>query len=152
MDSNYIAETIIGEIGAIIDYLSPEKLIQHSNKYAPWLTEATKDMIDQRNEAQKAAVASKNLDDWRQFKNLRNTAKSRMRVEKKLWEKQKLDNTKHNPSVLWQNIKGWLSWNNSGPPSQLFYLGRMITSPPDLATGVAEPLYPIPSVSNKCNS
>ena len=57
-----------------------------------------------------------------------------MRNEKKFWEKSKLDSTQHNPENLWQNIKGWLSWNKAGPPSQLFDQGKLITSPAALAT------------------
>ena len=122
------------KINNILDKLAPIKTFQVRKKYAPWLSDTTKNMIKQRNEAQKAAAESKDLDDWRHYKNLRNTVQSRVRNEKKSWEKAKLDGTQHNPSILWQNIKGWLNWNNSGPPTQLFHLGRMITSPSGLAT------------------
>ena len=110
------------------------KTFQEQKKYVPWLSDTTKNMIKQRNEDQKAATESNDLDDWRHYKNLRNTVQSRVRNEKKSWEKAKLDGTQHNPSILWQNIKGWLNWNNSGPPTQLFHLGRMITSPSGLDT------------------
>jgi hypothetical protein len=45
----------------------------------------------------------------------------------------KLNSTKHNPSTLWKNVKTWLNWNNSGPPSQLFHNGRLVNSPAGLA-------------------
>ena len=133
-DANTAASLLTIKINTILDKLAPIKTFQVRNKYAPWISDTTKNMIQQRNEAQKVAVESNNMDDWRQYKNLRNTVKSRVRNEKKYWEKGKLDSTRHNPSMLWQSIKGWLNWNNSGPPSQLFYLGRMITSPSGLAT------------------
>ena len=41
--------------------------------------------------------------------------------------------TKHNPSTLWKNVKTWLNWNNSGPPSQLFHNGMLVSSPAGLA-------------------
>ena len=82
-----------------------------------------------KNEAQKKATVSKDPDDWRNDKNLRNTATARLRSERKEWEKQKLDGAKHNPATIWKNVKSWLSWGNSGPPSKLFTNGEMLTSP-----------------------
>ena len=35
---------------------------------------------------------------------------------------------------FWRNIKGWLNWNNSGPPSQLFHLGRIVNAPASIAS------------------
>ena len=82
------------------------KTFQEQKKYVPWLSDTTKNMIKQRNEDQKAAAESKDLDDWCLYKNLRNTVQSRVRNEKKSGVKTKLDGTQHNPSILWQNIKG----------------------------------------------
>ena len=56
-----------------------------------------------------------------------------MRNEKKLWEEEKLNDTKHDPSTLWSSVKSWLSWGNSGPPSKLFQDGAIINSPAKLA-------------------
>ena len=56
-----------------------------------------------------------------------------MKQERKEWEKLKLDSTKHSPSSLWKNVKRWINWNNSGPPTQLFHQGRFINSPAGLA-------------------
>ena len=133
-DANTAGTLLTNKLSTILDKLAPIKTFQVRNKYAPWLSDRTKILIKQRNEAQKIAADSKNLDDWRLYKNLRNAAKSRMRKERKSWEKEKLDSTHHNPSSLWQNVKGWLNWTNTGPPSQLFHLGRMVTSPAALAT------------------
>ena len=56
-----------------------------------------------------------------------------MRKEKKTWEKMKLDHTKEDPSSVWKTVKSWLSWNNSGPPTQLFHEGRIVNSPAGLS-------------------
>ena len=45
----------------------------------------------------------------------------------------KLDSTKHNPSTLWKNVKGWLNWGNSGTPTQLFHDGMIVNSPAGLS-------------------
>ena len=67
------------------------------------------------------------------LKNVRNTATTKMRQEEKLWEENKLNDTKHDPSTLWSSVKSWLSWGNSGPPSKLSQDGMIITSPARLA-------------------
>ena len=61
-----------------------------------------------------------------------------MRAEKKSWEQQKLDNTQHSSSTLWQNVKSWLSWGDSGPPSKLFHDGVIIGKPARIATVMNE--------------
>ena len=94
------------------------------------LSKKTKSLLNERNQAQKVASQSKSQDDWRQFKSLRNTATAKMREEKKAWEKLKLDNTKNDPSTIWKNVKGWLNWNNSGPPTQLFHDGKVVNTMP----------------------
>ena len=38
-----------------------------------------------------------------------------------------------NVTDLWRNVKGWMGWKNSGPPTQLFYGGQIINSPENLA-------------------
>ena len=91
-------------------------------------------MLKLRDAAQATAARTKDPDDWREYKNLRNSATARMRTEKKSWEKQKLDKSQHSSSTLWKNVKSWLSWGDSGPPSKLFHNGIIINKPARLAT------------------
>ena len=51
-----------------------------------------------------------------------------------LYKKQKLDHAENSSTNLWKNIKGWLNWKTSGPPTQLFSDGSLISSPKALAT------------------
>ena len=113
--------------------MAPVRTIQVRTKYAPWLSDNTKDLIKNRNEAHKIASETKSQDDYRLYKSLRNQATAKMRQEKKAWERLKLNSTKNDPSTLWKNVKSWLNWNNSGPPSRLFHNGRMINSPAGIA-------------------
>ena len=132
-DVEQAADLLTNKLTYILDKLAPVKTFQVRNKYAPWLSDSTKQLIKERNQAQKLATETKDLDNWNHFKNLRNTARNKMKKEKKLWEEAKLNNVHHNPSTLWQNVKGWLNWTNTGPPCQLFHLGRIINSPAQLA-------------------
>ena len=127
------ADILTKKLSDILDTLAPVKTIQIRTKYAAWLSDTTKELLKFRNEAQERAAFTKDPDDWRAFKNLRNTATARLRSEKRDWEKQKLDAAKHNPATIWKNVKSWLSWGNSGPPSKLFTDGEMLTSPSRVA-------------------
>ena len=98
------AELLTRKLSGILDTMAPIRTIQVRSKYAAWLSDQTKAMMKNRDAAQSKAAQSRDPDDWRLYKNLRNSATSRMRAEKKSWEQQKLDNTQHSSSTLWQNI------------------------------------------------
>ena len=132
-DANQAAQLLTAKLTKILDTMAPIKTIQVRTKYAPWLSNSTKELLKERNSAQETASLTKDLDDWRLYKSLRNRATAKMKQEKKAWEQWKLDSTRHNPNTLWKNVKTWLNWNNSGPPSQLFHNGRLTTSPAGLA-------------------
>ena len=83
--------------------------------------------------AQKTAAQTQHADDWRLYKNLRNTVTARIRAEKASWEKQRLDYTQNSSTNLWKSIKGWLNWKSTGPPSQLLVDGVIVNSPQGLA-------------------
>ena len=123
------ADILTKKLSNILDKLAPIRTIQVHTKYAPWLPSTTKELIKKRNEAHEKAAQSKDPDDWRAYKNLRNTTTAMLRSEKKDWTRQKLDGASHNPETIWRNVKSWLSWGNSGPPSKLFIGGEMVSSP-----------------------
>ena len=132
-DANQAAQLLTYKLTVILDTMAPVRTIQVRTKYAPWLSDSTKALLKERNSAQEIAAQTKNQDDWRLFKSIRNRATARMRQEKKVWEQGKLDSGKNDPSTLWKNVKTWLNWNNSGPPSQLFHQGQLINSPSGLS-------------------
>ena len=43
---------------------------QVRKKYAPWLSDETKEVLEQRNNAQKKASTTRNPDGWRQYTHL----------------------------------------------------------------------------------
>ena len=88
--------------------------------------------MNQRNYAQEVASRTHDQDDWRKFKNLRNSVVSRIRAEKIKWEKEQLYHLSNNSTDLWRNVKSWMGWKNSGPPTQLF-VNKMITKPKEIA-------------------
>ena len=133
-DVNKATEMFTTKLGKILYMMAPMKTIQIRTKYAPWISDDTKKLIKERNSAQNVASSSGDADDWRHYKHLRNAATAKMKLEKKNWETYKLSNSEHDSSTLWKNVKSFLGWNSSGPPSQLFYNGQYINSPAGLAS------------------
>ena len=133
-DVNQASQILTSKLGKILDAMAPIRTIQIHTRYAPWLGDNTKKLLKERNDAQKLASVTKDPDDWRLYKHLRNTATAKMKLEKKNWETSKLSSTDHDCGTLWKNVKSFLGWNNSGPPSQLFYNGQFHNSPARLAS------------------
>ena len=131
---SWAAQMLTCKISNILDIMAPVRTVQVRTKYAAWLSCDTKKLLNLRNEAHEKAMKTKHQDDWRNYKNLRNTATSRMKSEKRAWEKVKLNNSEQNTSTLWKNVKGWLNWGKSGPPTQLFYEGTVVNSPSSIAS------------------
>ena len=100
-DPNEAAKLLTDKLSVILDTLAPVKTIQVRNKYAPWLSQNTKELMKERNAAQETASKTRDLDDWRKYKSLRNQATSKMKQERMTWEKMKLDGSKNNPNSLW---------------------------------------------------
>ena len=132
-DANRAAEILTDKLTLILDKMASLRTIQVRAKYAPWLSDETKDLMKERNSAQTKANETKHPDDYRYYKSLRNQVTARMRQEKTAWEKSKLSSASNDPSRLWKNIKSWLAWNNSGPPTRLFHNGKLICSPSGIA-------------------
>ena len=55
---------------------------------------------------------------------------------KKIWDTLQLDHLSNSLTDQWRNIKGWMGWKNSGPPTQLFYDGKIVNSPKGLASAI----------------
>ena len=121
------------KLTAILDRLAPMKKIQIRACYAPWLSEESKLLMKQRDDAQKQAARTKSSDDWRTYKGLRNSVNNRLKTEKKAWQTNQFDEKANDCSKLWRSIKSMLQWKTTGPPTQLFHNGQLINSPSGLA-------------------
>ena len=65
---------------------------------------------------------------------MRNFATKCIKNARKRWEMLQIDSFSNNATDLWRNVKGWMGWKNSGPPTQLFYEGKVVSSPHGLAS------------------
>ena len=79
------------KINSILDEMAPIKTFQTKSKYCPWLTEETKELIKQRNNAQKVLSENKIDENLEHYKNLRNRVTKNVRNDKIKWRKNKLE-------------------------------------------------------------
>ena len=129
-------ELLTRKITNILDEMAPIKKFQTRTKYAPWLSTDTKQLMVEREAAQQKASLSDSPDDWRAFRSLRNQVTSRSREDKRKWEEMKLDPRENSCSDVWKTVRGWLGWGSAGTPSQLFWEGRLVSSPRGLSTAM----------------
>ena len=121
----------------ILDEMAPIKKYQIHPKYAPWLSESTKELMKERDLSQKKAAKSGKNDDWKDFKKLRNNVNGILKKEKINWQSDRLENCS-TTSDTWRMVKNWLGWNKGGSPSQLVINGELKSKPKELANCMNE--------------
>ena len=135
-DANEAAELLVSKMTIVLNKMAPVRTIQTISNYAPWLSEDTKYIQNERNAAQETASQSDSPEDWRLFRSLRNLVTSRSRAEKTEWEKNQLDDKENTPTEVWSRVKSWLGMGGGGTPTQIFSGGKMVTSPAGLASSM----------------
>ena len=128
-------EIFTRKLTLILDEMAPIKKYQVCPKYAPWLSEGTKELINERNLAHKRAAKSGKDEDWKEFKRLRNRINNILKKEKSSWQSKRLESCT-TTSDTWRTVKNWLGWTSGGPPSKLVIDGELKTKPKVLADGM----------------
>ena len=64
---------LTNKLTLLLDQVAPVRTVQTRTRYAPWLSKETKASMKTRDTAQKQAADTQHPDDWRLYKNLRNT-------------------------------------------------------------------------------
>jgi hypothetical protein len=127
------ADLLTTGLTRVLDIWAPVRTIQNRSNYAPHLSDSTKELMNERNEAQRTAAVSGRPEDWREYRRLRNRCVATQRMDRKEWERRKLCSSENSPSKMWKSVKGIIGWSSLGPPTKLFYEGKFINSPSGLA-------------------
>ena len=133
-DVDMAVKLLSDKITFILDEMAPMKTIQIRSNYNPWLSQQTKDMMEERDRMQKLAVETKDQEDWKKYKMLRNKINNRLKSEEKDWQRKKIAECGQDSSKIWKNMKNILNWTSSGSPSQLFHNGQLVTKSQDIAS------------------
>ena len=89
--ANQAADLFTSGLTKVLDIVAPIKTIQNRINYAAYLQESTKQLMELRNASQRMAARTGSQDDWREYRGLRNQCVAAQRMDKKNWEKRKLD-------------------------------------------------------------
>ena len=130
-DVDSAVQLFTNKLNNILNVMAPIKRIQVRTKYAPWISSNTKEKIQTRNQAQKAASETGQKEDWIKYKSIRNTVNNVLKKE--IWQKEKINQYSNDSSSTWKHIKNWLGWSSGGPPSRLSVNGSIISKPSELA-------------------
>ena len=132
-DVNEAVKMLSDDLTKLLDEHAPIKVFQVRSKYVPWISLSTKELMRQRDEAQKLAGETGLHSDWIKYKRLRNRISNNLRTEKKLWQTQKLKEAAADTGKTWTTVKSWLGWVSGGAPTQLSVDGTMISKPFEIA-------------------
>ena len=83
------------------------------------LSDTTKLLMENRNNAQAKATETDDPNDWRAYRSFRNQVTAKSRADKTAWEREKLDHSANTSTDIWKTVKGWLGWGSAGTPTQL---------------------------------
>ena len=79
-DVNEAVQLFTNKITFILDQMAPVKTFQTTSKYCPWLTENTKKLIKDRNQAQELFSENKSEENYKHFKKLRNNVTKNLKL------------------------------------------------------------------------
>ena len=121
VDVNLAVEILTNKLNSILNRpdMAPIKTFQPRDHYAPWLSDETKDIMQQRDRAQAQYNTSLSAHDWEEYRQLRNDVTRTLKNEKTKWMKSKIESceNENNDKMIWKNVLGWLGWKrtNGGP-------------------------------------
>ena len=91
--------------------------------------EETEQLQGHKNAPWENSVRTGAPENWREYFTLRNITTASLRKDLASWRRQKLSSTDNSPLVVWSTVKRILNWVGGGPPSQLFYQGKIMNKP-----------------------
>ena len=128
----------------ILDLHAPWVMFQSRKNFRPWITEATRNMMKERDIAKQKAVqlskvntavgiaSNEEEEAWNNFRKLRNKINNQkkndeLRYKRTLFENQ--DSSKN----MWATVKSLMNWKQSGTPRQIVQDNKLFSKPKDVA-------------------
>ena len=88
---------------------APLKTKRVRHKVSPWLTPDLKGMIIKRNHLKKKAVRSGDLNDWNEYRRVRNKTNNKLRDTKAAYYHKEIENNSGNVREIWKTINDLMS-------------------------------------------
>jgi hypothetical protein len=145
-DADLSAEILTRKFVEVLNIHAPWVLFQQRKFYKPWITDDTKELINNRDKfkkhAEELSIAGDTIaarDAWSNFKKLRNKVNNKKKFDEKKFKTGKVEQSLDSPANIWRTAKGFMDWESSGgPPSQLNVENKLITKASHIATFMNE--------------
>ena len=132
-DANIICDTIINTVNELMDRQQPTKRVQISNKIPEFASETTKETMKDRDEAMTKMKTTKNHDDIRNYRMLRNRVHTLLHQDKEKYIKDKFDQVEGRSRQQWKTAKEQAGWTKQLSPEMLVQDGKTIRQPKEMA-------------------
>ena len=121
------------QFGKILDLHAPIKIFQTRKHYVPFLSDETKQLIEERNALKKVATNTQDEVLFKEFRIKRNVVKKRLENDEENYHKNKF----HDPNIdvrkAWKFVYNALGVINNKSPSKLKFNDKIISNPEELA-------------------
>ena len=140
------AEVFTNKFKYILNIHAPWIRFQERKSFTPWLTEATKKCMKDRDFWKKTAKDLANSGGscqaqahaWENYKKLRNRINNKKKYEECLYKAELLSEVAHCSKTLWQSAKSVLGWKSQSSPHQIRVNDTLLTSSKKIAQCMSE--------------
>jgi hypothetical protein len=133
-DENEAAKKFSTIFKSVLDKHAPIKVFQTRNNYAPWVSDETKRLMEERNKLKEDSTQSNDPEVLKQYKRLRNHIKSHLeKHEKTEYYQNKFKDANTDSGMTWKTAYQFLGKTQDLSPKQLQLNGNRISSPKLLA-------------------
>jgi hypothetical protein len=132
-DADVASEHFSKIFGSILDDHAPMKIFQTRKNYAPWLSDAMKEEIKERNSLKDESAKSDDPEVLRKYKLLRNSIKARLPAEELNYYSSKFRQEDITIKEVWSTAYEILDQNKDLSPKQLYVGDERISSPQKLS-------------------
>ena len=137
-DIDAAVDIFTSKFRSVLNQHAPWIIFQLRKSFCPWLTEATKELMTQRDlwKAKAKALASANPAEvtveqeaaWGEFKKLRNKINNLKRSDEDVYKRERIQENLQDSAKVWKTTKTFMNWKTPGTPTQLEESGLLITS------------------------
>ena len=121
----------------VLNEHAPWVLYQKRKCFSPWLTEDTKNLMNERDmwkrKAKELAILNtgtaceEQKRAWEKFKQLRNSVNNKKRYEELNYKREKMSENIGDPAKMWKTSKLFMNWRSPGSPTQLEVNNSLVT-------------------------
>ena len=119
-NTNDIWNNLIEELNTIINKIAPTRIIQIKKNSMPYFNKELDENIKECDEQLTKAITTKELEEWRLYRSMRNTLYKYIEIAKDIYYSEKLQKTKD----MWKCIKDINNTNKTSVPRRLNINGK----------------------------